>query len=114
MDYQKMVCTGSCIDQDVHKHLNTIETTSHLYVGYYVNEPGRPRREGQYRFVTKEKADELIAAYPKIFANWKGVDADYVYYGPWEKEITKIDLSKDPGLDLAYKNQDVEIYKILK
>ncbi len=115
MDYRNMVCAGECINQDLHEHLNTVETITHLYVGYYVNDPARfPRSETTYRFVSKEKADELIAAYPKLSVDWKNIDAEYVYYGPWEKEITKTDLSRDPGLELVYKNQDVEIYKIRK
>ena len=112
VDYQKMVCRGECIDQDVHKHLNTVETISHLYVGYYVNEPGRPRSEGMYRFVSKEKADELIAAYPNVVVDWQDIDAEYVYYGPWEKQIAQIDLSQERDLELVFKNAEVEIYKI--
>lgn len=109
-------CSEQCLSQtgrDPHEYLNTVETVTHLYVGYYVNDPNRfPRSETTYRFVTKEKADELIAAYPKVRADWEKIDANYVYYGPWEKQVSQIDLSKDPALDLAFKNQEVEIYKI--
>ncbi len=112
-DYQEMVCTGECINDDHHRHLNIKETLSYLYVGYYVNDPERmPRSEGKYRFISKEKADELFAKYPNISVTWRDVEAEYVYYGPWEKQITQIDLSSDPDLELIYKNAEVEIYKI--
>jgi uncharacterized membrane protein len=55
-----------------------------------------------------------MAVYPRIKADWKSVDADYVYYGPWEKQITQTDLSKDSNLELIFKNSEVEIYKIKK
>ena len=97
---------------DQHAYLNLAEPINHLYFGTYY-------REGHlstttYRFISKEKADELIARYPEIFADWKNIEADYVYYGPWEKQITKNDLSKDANLELLFKNQEVEIYKIKK
>lgn len=101
--------------KDMHEYLNTVETITHLYVGYYYNDPSRfPRSETTYRFVSKEKADELIAAYPSLSPKWKNIEADYVYYGPWEKQITKIDLSKNKDLELLFKNKEVEIYKIKK
>jgi len=110
---------------DGHTYLNMAEVIPHLYVGYYYGDPNRfPRSKTTYRFVSKEKADELIAAYPKLSVNWKDVEADYVYYGPWEKQITKIDLSQNPNLELIFssgggsamggKNKEVEIYKIIK
>lgn len=114
-DYKDMVCVGECINQDPHRHLNLKEIVSHLYVGYYVNDrPFFPRSESKYRFISKGKADELISSYPNVSVNWKGIEADYVYYGPWEKQITQINLSKDRSLELLYKNSDVEIYKIKK
>ena len=100
---------------DNHVYLNTAEIIPHLYVGYYYNDPSRfPRSKTTYRFVSKEKADELIAAYPKVSASWKDIEADYVYYGPWEKQITQINLKNNPDLELMFKNKEVEIYKIEK
>lgn len=99
---------------DQHTYLNTVETITYLYFGYYYGYPGRERSETTYRFVTKEKADQLIADYSRLFLNWKDIEAGYVYYGPWEKQITKIDLSKDPDLEPLFKNEEVEIYKILR
>lgn len=117
VNYQDF-CSEQCLSQtgrDPHEYLNTVETVTHLYVGYYVNDPNRfPRSETTYRFVTKEKADELIAAYPRLRVDWKDVEADYVYYGPWEKQITIVDLNKDPNLELLFKNKEVGIYKIKK
>lgn len=115
MDYQKMVCVGDCINEDAHQHLNTIQPITHLYFGYYYNyyhDRGLPLPETQYRFVSKEKADELIAAYPKMLVDWQDIEAEYVYYGPWEKQITQIDLSRNSDLALVFRNEEVEIYKI--
>jgi len=114
INYQDLCFTEECANNDLHSYLNTKETITHLYVGYYVNDPNRQRSETTYRFVTKEKADELIAAYPKISVNWSDIEADYVYYGPWEKQITQTDLWSNPSLELLYENEEVAIYKIRK
>ena len=39
-------------------------------------------------------------------------DSDFVYYGPWEKQFSQLNLAKDANLELVYKNLSVEIYKI--
>ena len=98
---------------DDHAYLNLAEPITHLYFGSYYKEGHLSTTT--YRFVSKEKADELIAAYPKISVDWKDIEieADYVYYGPWERQITQVDLDGS-GLELLFKNQEVEIYKIKK
>lgn len=97
---------------DQHTYLNLAEPVTHLYFGAYYKEGHLSA--ATYRFVSKEKADELLAAYPKLSVNWKEVEADYVYYGPWEKQITAIDLSRDLDLEPVFSNAEVEIYKIRK
>ena len=118
IDYSKDMCSPEkCADSqylDQHNYLNMAEVIPHLYFGYYYGQAGRPKSETTYRFVDKEKADELISSYPKVSVNWKDIEADYVYYGPWEKQITKVDLSKNLDLERIFQNQEVEIYKIKK
>ncbi|KKU94556.1 MAG: hypothetical protein UY24_C0014G0004 [Parcubacteria group bacterium GW2011_GWA1_48_11b] len=121
LDYSNGPCSPEhCADspaKDMNEFLNTVEVIPHLYFGYYANyyyDRGLPQSVTTYRFVSKEKADELLARYPKVTANWEDIEADYVYYGPWERQITQIDLSKNPNLELVFKNQEVEIYKIKK
>ncbi|MBU1179755.1 hypothetical protein KJ885_02325 [Patescibacteria group bacterium] len=40
--------------------------------------------------------------------------ADYLFYGPYEQLISDFDADKYPELELAYSNNSVKIYKILK
>ncbi len=121
LDYSKDFCSPEartdCPTHNINDYLNVTEVIPHLYFGYYANyyyDRGLPQSVTTYRFVSKDKADELLARYPKVTADWKNIEADYVYYGPWEKQITQIDLSKDSNLELVLKNQEVEIYKIKK
>ena len=55
---------------------------------------------------------KVLEKYKNLSVNWYQTDSDFVYYGPWEKQFSKIDFSKDAGLDLVYKNPRVEIFKI--
>ncbi len=113
VDYRDMVCNDECVNaRDNQEYQNTKENVVYLYFGYYSHYPGRDESTGKYRFISKEKADELIAAYPKVSVSWKDIAADYVYYGPFEKQIVRTDLSKEKNLELVYKNSDTEIYKI--
>lgn len=59
--------------------------------------------------------------YEKIISNYKNFECshclekyriDYLFYGPNEKKITKIDLTKNKFLNKIYYNNEVEIYKI--
>ena len=114
VDYKDMVCVGDCVNEDLHSRLNTKEVVSHLYGGYYINYPGRPKSEGKYRFISMEKAEELISRYAALKVAPSDIEAEYLYYGPWERQISQVNLSMLPGLDRVYKNDSVEIYKILK
>ncbi len=103
-NYSKDPCLlEEVVDSDPHSWTNTANIVSYLYVN---DRALYPR--------SKEKADELIAAYSKISVTWKDIEADYVYYGPWEKQISQVDLSTDLSLKLAFQNNEVEIYKIVK
>lgn len=61
------------------------------------------------------KIDELLNRYKIKTDIFKEVDADYIYQGPWEKQLgNAINFSEDSGLLLVYENNLVKIYKILK
>lgn len=94
---------------------NVAETGSHLYLVYF--------QKGQFNnqtiktiwsqpFVTKEKIGELGERFGKLNVQLPDLEADYLYYGPWEKEIANKDFSRDKNLRLVYKNPEVEIYQI--
>lgn len=56
--------------------------------------------------------DIVLKKYKDLPVNWYQTGSDFVYYGPWEKQFSLIDLSKDSNLELVYKNAQVEIFKI--
>ncbi len=58
------------------------------------------------------KAEELLSRYRELKTEWADFDGDYVYYGPLEKHLIELDLSKLKNLMLVYQNSSVEIYKI--
>lgn len=94
---------------------NVAETGAHLYLLYF--------QEGQFNnqtiktiwsqpFITKEKIGELASRFDALNVRASDLEADYLYYGPWEKEMANKDFSRDKSLKLIYKNPEVEIYQI--
>ncbi|MDO8467189.1 MAG: hypothetical protein Q7S83_03575 [bacterium] len=76
-----------------------------LYSSYFKHLTGS-------KAVPEEKIAELSRKYRKIRADWDNLGANYVYYGPLERQFSTIDPKKDSRLELVYKNTSVEIYKI--
>lgn len=65
--------------------------------------------------MSEERISGLLKKYENMpQVNWKELGADYVYYGPWEKQLSKINLILEKELITIYKNPEVEIYKIKK
>ncbi len=64
--------------------------------------------------ITDEYISTLIKRYNNPSPNWRDVDADYVYYGPWEKQFGQPNLSQNKNLKIIYENPTVQIYKILR
>lgn len=60
------------------------------------------------------KIQELISRYEKIKTDWPDIDAQYVYYGPWEKNLGAKGFSGRRNLNLIYENESVKIYEIIK
>lgn len=62
--------------------------------------------------VPESKIQDLINRYKELDVKWSEVNANYVYNGPFEKQIKKVNFGLDPNLKLIYSNPSVEIYKI--
>jgi hypothetical protein len=64
----------------------------------------------------ESKQRELMNRYITINSTWENIEADFAYYGPWEKQLNggkEITTEKD-NVKLVYKNPLVKIYKINK
>ena len=104
------LCWGEgCEFNDYHEWANIIKPMKYL---------GKQRRDAdpsrmEYRYVSPEGVNKLIEDYKNSSrANWRDLSVDYIYYGPWERQLSDIDLENDQNLILVYKNPEVEIYKI--
>ena len=99
---------------------NQNDSIWHLYGNYFTSKYGTFNNfmgSGDKSDVKRGRAERmalLSQSYLKLRSNWSDIDADYVYFGPWEKQLGAIDLSSDPGLRLVYTNEGVKIYKILR
>ncbi|MEK7640491.1 MAG: hypothetical protein AAB389_00645 [Patescibacteria group bacterium] len=64
---------------------------------------------------------QLLASTPLVgeptsdvgFVSFSSLGVDYVYYGPEDQKIYRVDLSGDKNLELVYQNGGVEIYRTL-
>jgi len=84
-----------------------------IYRNIHYSRPGAP-----INFQNKppeEKVNYLLQFYRSSNPTWQNIEADYVYNGPFEKELKgTANFAKDQTLLLIYKNHSVEIYKIKK
>ena len=60
------------------------------------------------------KIEELLDRYGKLNVSWKDIDEEYVYIGPWERQIIGEDFLLPRNFELVYKNSLVAIYKIFR
>ena len=60
------------------------------------------------------KIDELMSRYQDVNTNLAVEESDYVYFGPWEKQLGALNPLSKHELDLKFRNDSVEIYKIVK
>lgn len=79
-----------------------------LYVNYWLSQ------DTTVQPVPETRVLSLLERYRILSDNWNDIDADYVYYGPWEKQFSSVDFNKDKNLKLVYKNPEVAIYKIIR
>jgi hypothetical protein len=107
-------CADPCSSEDYHRATNFTDASKFMYSIYYKYYPGRPVPTS-YVYIPKEKVDELYARYlamPPI--SWKDVEADYVYFGPWERDILGGPLKNTGHLQPVFSDKDVAIYRILR
>ncbi len=64
--------------------------------------------------IPESKIGELLKRYRDLETDWKSVGAEFVYYGPFERQFSEIDFREEEDLELIYQNPTIEIYKILK
>lgn len=62
--------------------------------------------------IPENKIQDLLKRYRSLKISWKDLGVDYVYYGPWDKNLSSVDLSSDKNLELVYKSSGSEIYRI--
>lgn len=106
-DGKGLVCKENC-DQP-YAESNLADARTYLYQNYFIN-PENPRQ----RSIPEAKIKELLNRYQKISVDFDGVDADYVFYGPWERDFGQIELYRLKNLELVYRNETAEVYKIKK
>ncbi|TSC89666.1 MAG: hypothetical protein G01um10143_156 [Parcubacteria group bacterium Gr01-1014_3] len=86
---------------------NIVDAKLYLYQLSFVD----PENLGK-RGMPEWKIKELMDRYKKIVLDWKNIEADYAFYGPWERQFGRADLHRENNLELVYRNEAVEIYKI--
>ena len=109
-DPQEACLWGSCVGNK-YAVGNFVDTAGNLYGNYYRDDPGRNSRSF-YKDMPEEQAVKLLDDYGKLRTDWHDLESDYVYYGPWEKQFSHLDLSRESQLRLVYKNPDVAILAI--
>ncbi|MDP1719257.1 MAG: hypothetical protein Q8L24_02425 [bacterium] len=109
-------CSGFDCFPDEGSNQNDI--IGHIYANYLTSKYGNFQdflgdSEGSLVPTARaERTEKLLEQYKDIKVSWKDVTADYVYYGPWERQIGSADLSSDPNLKLVYNSEGVRIYKV--
>lgn len=105
MDCSNTLCPPNT-EQNLRKNL------WHLYFHYFrIGSINKYLADPEY--ITKEYIDNLVKDYAKTSINIKKIDADYIYYGPWEKQFSKANFNNNQS-ELIYKNPEVNIYRIIK
>lgn len=117
---QRKLETG-CVEYECppDKDSNLNDSVWHIYGNYFAGKYGTFRNflKGNNPLAIERaranKFDDLITLYRGWDTDWKNVAADYVYYGPWEKQIQP-SLPTVKELKLVYQNPSVQIYNIAK
>lgn len=106
IDCAKELCPPNT-DQNLRKNL------WHLYFHYFrIGSINKYLADPEH--ITKEYIANLIKNYDQIPVDLEKIDANFVYYGPWEKQFSKTSFDKKDKFELVYQNPEISIYKILK
>lgn len=103
-------CAGEyCFDQQ----LNFTKNPFNLYGCYFFR---KPFNEAVNRNcdIPAEYREAMIERYHGVQADWRTVEADYVYFGPHERQLGRMNFRNDTRFTLIYENPLVEIYRIQK
>jgi hypothetical protein len=93
---------------------NLSDDRFYLYSNYFRQKSFDYAFTSSAKTIPQSKIEELINRYRSLEISDDQIAADYIYYGPWEKEIFEYDFDIDQNLELVYKNPEVKIYKIEK
>ncbi len=93
---------------------NWLKVPRNLYSSYYRNQIG-PDAPTIFRHVTEDKVQELVRRYQQLSpVSWDQLDAGYVYYGHWEKQLAQNSFNQNSNRSLIYQNSETKIYKLQK
>jgi hypothetical protein len=107
--YQRLKGGKFVKEGDLHTMFNKLKGAQHAFSNYFKKDNNL-----EFRYIDEAYAQKIVADYEFIDINNKGDKFDYIYYGPWERQFSAIDFGQNSGLELVFKNSDVEIYKIAK
>lgn len=103
-------CTGpECFDQ----RLNFTKTRFNLYGCYFFREPFN-EAVNRACAMPDEYRERMVERYRQTMVDWSSIAAEYVYYGPHERQFARVEFRNDPGFTLVYENSLVEIYRIVR
>jgi len=85
----------------------------YLYLNYFRDNSFDWAFTDSDKSIPDRKIEELVENYRKLETDWSKVDAEYVYYGPWERQLSDLDLSQEKDLRRVYENTSVEIYRVI-
>lgn len=102
-------CAGpECFDQ----RLNFTKTRFNLYGCYFFREPFNTAVNRACAMPDAYR-DLMVERYRRIAADWRTIGAEYVYYGPHERQLGKVAFNPQ-RFERVYQNPLVQIYRILR
>lgn len=102
--------TAACVEDkcDAHSNFNQLKGTQHMFVNTFKKDTD------EYRYIDEVLANELLVRYGSLEPNWQNIAAEYVYFGPWEREFGEARLFENTNLKPIYRNASVQIFEVLK
>lgn len=105
-----LVCKETCAP---HTTLNLVKTPFYLYSQVYNPQAKFDALVTKHNYaLPAEKIKELLERYQGIKLDWSNFTGNYLYYGPWEREIAGENFQPRSNFELVYKEGEVEIYKL--
>ncbi|MFY9493277.1 MAG: hypothetical protein WAP55_02275 [Minisyncoccia bacterium] len=106
---KEVTCTEPC-PKDGWMNLN--KSNRFLYINYFSK--GKSVLKGD-SFMSEDYLNKLTEKYKTLpMPTFGDLSADYVYYGPWEKQFSRPDFRSNKKLSSIYFSPNVSIYKINK